>query len=128
MVCSLSAAGRNGLTNNLKAVGKRIQKARRAIGMSQVALAEKLDISVSHLSDIENGKTNYGVDIFMAITEALQISADKLLRTTVPEVNAVYEDEVRGILDGCSSDEKESLIRMLRDMKATLLKSKGSKN
>jgi len=117
-----------GLTNNLKAVGKRIQKARRAIGMSQVALAEKLDISVSHLSDIENGKTNYGVDIFMAITEALQISADKLLSTTVPEVTAVYEDEVRGILDGCSSDEKESLIRMLKDMKATLLKSKGSKN
>ena len=117
-----------GLTNDLKAVGKRIQKARRAIGMSQVALAEKLDISVSHLSDIENGKTNYGVDIFMAITEALQISADKLLRTTVPEVTAVYEDEVRGILDGCSSDEKESLIRMLRDMKATLLKTKGSKN
>lgn len=116
------------LTNDLKAVGKRIQKARRAIGMSQVALAEKLDISVSHLSDIENGKTNYGVDIFMTITEALQISADKLLRTTVPEVNAVYEDEVRGILDGCSSDEKESLIRMLKDMKATLLKSKGSKN
>ena len=116
------------MTNDLKAVGKRIQKARRAIGMSQVALAEKLDISVSHLSDIENGKTNYGVDIFMAITEALQISADKLLRTTVPEVTAVYEDEVRGILDGCSSDEKESLIRMLRDMKATLLKTKGSKN
>lgn len=116
------------MTNDLKAVGKRIQKARRAIGMNQVALAEKLDISVSHLSDIENGKTNYGVDIFMAITEALQVSADKLLRTTVPEVNVIYEDEVRGILDGCSTDEKESLIRMLRDMKATLLKSKTSKN
>ena len=128
MVSSSSLRGGVKLANDLKAVGKRIQKARRAIGMSQVTLAEKLDISVSHLSDIENGKTNYGIDIFMAITETLQISADKLLRTTVPEVNAVYEDEVRGILDGCTSAEKESLVRMLKDMKGTILKSKSSKN
>lgn len=116
------------MANDLKAVGKRIQKARRSVGMSQVALAEKLDISVSHLSDIENGKSNYGVEIFMAITEALQISADALLRTSVPAVQTVYEDEVRGILDGCSAEDQEALLRVLRDMKAALCKAKTPKN
>ena len=37
----------------------------------QAELAEKLNISLSHMSDIETGKSNYGVDILMRITEVL---------------------------------------------------------
>ena len=69
----------------LKPVGKRIQDARKAIGLTQADLADKLDISVSHMSSIETGRANFGVETLMKITEILKVSADSLLRTDIPD-------------------------------------------
>lgn len=106
---------------NLKEVGARIKDARKACGLSQADLAEKLNISLSHMSDIETGRTNFGVDIFMHITEVLHISADVLLRTNVPTVNAVYDAEFQAITEGCTSAEKEAMLQTLRNMKAVFI-------
>ena len=45
----------------LKDIGARIRKARIAAGINQAELAEKLNISPSHMSDIENGISYIGV-------------------------------------------------------------------
>lgn len=101
----------------LKEVGFRIKEARKARNLSQADLAEKLDISLSHMSDIETGKSNFGVDILMRITEVLQVSADELLRTNVPIVNAVYAKEFEEVTEGCSAAEKEAMLSTLKKMK-----------
>ena len=106
------------MDDRLKAVGTRIQEVRRAKQMSQAKLAEKLNISVSHMSDIETGRSNYSVDILMRITEVLQVSADELLRTNVPAANAVYATEILDLLEGCSPAEKEALLSTLKNMRA----------
>ena len=102
----------------LKDIGARIRKARIAAGINQAELAEKLNISPSHMSDIENGKARFGVDILIRITEVLQVSADALLRTNVPTVNAVYAAEFEEIVDGCSTAEREAMLNTLKNMKA----------
>ena len=66
---------------NMKNVGQRIREARKRKRLSQNELAEMAQISPSHMSDIENGKTSLSLDIFMRLTEALQVSADWLLQT-----------------------------------------------
>ncbi len=109
---------------NLKEVGVRIKQARKERNISQAELAEKLNISVSHMSDIETGKTNFGVDIFMCITEALQVSADALLRTDIPAGNAVYSAEFEELMQGCSSVEKEMMLRTLHVMKDGFMKNR----
>lgn len=43
------------------AIGRRIADLRREVGLTQGELAEKADISVVHLSNIELGKKNAGV-------------------------------------------------------------------
>ena len=106
------------VNRELKEVGSRIKDARKARGLSQAELAEKLNISLSHMGDIENGKSNYGVDILMHLTEALQISADELLRTNVPAANALYAAEFAEILDGCTTAEKEAMLSTLKNMKS----------
>ena len=98
-------------------IGSRIKAARRKRKLSQAELAELLNISSVHMSKIELGKTNFGVDILMKITEVLQVSADELLRTDVPTANAVYAEEIIGILEGSSQAEKEAMLNTLRDMK-----------
>lgn len=102
---------------DLEIIGSRIKAARRKRKLSQAELAELLNISSVHMSKIELGKTNFGVDILMKITEVLQVSADELLRTDVPTANAVYAEEIIGILEGSSQAEKEAMLNTLRDMK-----------
>ncbi len=106
------------MDSGLKEVGLRIKEVRKKRRISQADLAEKVNVSISHMSDIETGRTNFGVDIFMRITEALQVSADVLLRTDVPEVDVLYGAEFQELMEGCSSAEKEAMLRTLRNMKA----------
>ena len=108
----------------LKEIGARIRNARKEHKLTQTEFAEILDISVSHMSEIETGRTNFGVDIFMRITETLQVSADSLLRTNVPEVDAVYSAELKGLMEGCSSSEKEAMLKTLRSMKTVFLNNR----
>ena len=105
------------MTIDLEIIGSRIKAARRKRKLSQAELAELLNISSVHMSKIELGKTNFGVDILMKITEVLQVSADELLRTDVPAANAVYAEEIAGILEGSTQAEKEAMLNTLRDMK-----------
>ena len=109
------------MDGRLKEVGARVREARKKCGLSQAVLAEKLNISPSHMSDIETGHTNYGVDILMRITEVLQVSADELLRTNVPQVDAVYAAELAELMKGCSSAEKEAMLQTLRNMKTAFI-------
>jgi len=113
---------------NLKPVGKRIQEARKAIDMTQADLADKLNISVSHMSSIETGRANFGVETLMRITEILKVSADTLLRTDIPEVSGIYAGEMEQLLKGCTATEAESMMSMLRQMKEALLKARPSDN
>ena len=112
------------MDGNLKDLGHRIKQARKKQHLDQAGLAEKLNISLSHMSDIENGRTNFSIEIFMRLTEALQISADALLRTNVPEVDVVYASEIRELMEDCSSDEKDAMVQTLRNMKTVFLKNR----
>ena len=112
------------MDSKIKEVGARIREARKRLKLSQAELAEKLQISPSHMSDIENGKKNIGLDIFMRLTEALQVSADWLLRTDIPQVSAIQSQEISDILADCSADETQSIIKMMHELKKALRKAK----
>ena len=105
------------MDSSFRDVGARIQAARKSRHISQLALADALGISTSHMSDIETGKSNFGVDILMRITEVLQVSADDLLRTNIPSADAIYESEIAGILDGCTPTEKSAILDTITNMK-----------
>ena len=101
----------------MKDVGSRIREVRKSKHLSQDALAERVKISASHMSDIENGKTNIGLDVFMRLTEALQVSSDWILRTNVPAVAHLQSGEIADILSDCSASETQALIKTLRSVK-----------
>lgn len=92
-----------------KAIGARIRDVRLQRNMSQAELAEKAFISVPHMSEVENGKTKLRLSTFVYITEALQVSADVLLRTNTPEVNGIYQGEFNDLLADCSPAEIDSI-------------------
>jgi transcriptional regulator with XRE-family HTH domain len=61
-----------------KKVGARIRKIRIQKSMTQADLSVKANIGLSHVSDIEFGKSKMMLAIFTRIAEVLQVSADGL--------------------------------------------------
>ncbi len=112
----------------LKQVGTRIKQARRERGISQNELADQLNISVSHMSAIECGRSNFGVDILMRITEVLKVSADTLLRTNIPTVSAIYGSELDTLLKDSSPAEVEAMLSTLKQMKGAFKAGKTGDN
>ena len=111
------------MKKDLTEIGKRIKKARKSKGISQVEFADKLDISVSHLSNIENGKINVGLDIFLAITDVLDVSADWLLGISSASATPIPDQAIQLFAD-CTDSEIQTLLNVAREVKNSLRNQK----
>ena len=60
-------------------IGQRIRRYRKACGLSQEALAQKVGISVTHMSHIETGNTKLSLPVLAKIAEELSVGTDALL-------------------------------------------------
>lgn len=100
----------------LTSVGRRIAKARRDKGFSQALLAEKANISISHLSNIERGRKSLSAEVLFKIAEALQTSVDSLLFTDIPQVHKEIEQKIDVNLNTCTAREKEFILKLIMDI------------
>lgn len=103
-----------------KQIGLRIREVRLQKKMSQAELAELSHINLPHISDIELGKKEMRLSTFVRIVEALQVSSDQLIRPNIPEVNMIQSNEFAQIMSDCTSSERESILRIVRELKSSL--------
>ncbi len=52
-------------------IGTRIKSARKAVGMTQENLAERLDVSIGYISQVERGITKISLDLLAEISDIL---------------------------------------------------------
>lgn len=64
-------------------MGDRIKEARKRQKLTQEQLAERLDVSVEFVGQIERGLKLPSMQVFIKLIEALRVSADYLLRDSV---------------------------------------------
>ena len=100
--------------------GSRIRDARINRRTNQPDLAATTNSSLPHVSNIEKGKTSMKLETFIRIIEALQVSADSLLRPDVPEVRSLYQSEFDELLADCSPKELDSILKIVRELKSTM--------
>ena len=110
------------------AIGERIRAIRQSKGMSQADLAEAANLATSNISDIELGKTKMWLATFIKLIEALQVSADSILRTDVPEVNDLYQREYAQLLADCTPAEIETIMRISREVKISLQSNRNNED
>lgn len=103
-------------------IGSRIRAVRLQKNMSQADLAAKANLSLPQISDIELGKSRMMLTSFVRIAEALQVSADSLLRPDVPEVKSIYQNEFADVLNDCTPAEIESILKIVKELKSTMHK------
>lgn len=99
-----------------KAIGKRIKIARIKADLTQERLAEMVEISPTHMSNIETGTTRVSLTAIVSLANALSVTVDDLLCDSVVKSKVQFEKDIAGILADC--DEYE--IRMIKDMAQAL--------
>ena len=91
-----------------KVIGQRIKKARTNLGLTQEALAEKLQISTNYLSKIETNKEKPNLELLGKICAATNTALSTLL-TGVVEDGPYLQGDIANILASCSP-QKTRLI------------------
>ncbi len=64
---------------NYHALGQQIKHIRKANGLTQIALAEIIDIEPSNISHIERAASKVGLNTLVKIANALHCTVDELL-------------------------------------------------
>lgn len=104
------------------AIGQRIRKYRRALNLSQEALAERINISTTHMSHIETGNTKMSLPVLAAIAATLNVSTDSILFDEKRESKNTAVDEIGFELDDCSLTELKILKDIVCSTKSALRK------
>lgn len=102
------------------AIGQRIRKIRKARNMSQEELAEKVNISTTHMSHIETGNTKLSLPVFVGLALALEVPTDDLLYDSNDASRNVVVDGIVESLDTCTTQQLKIIGDIVKSTKASL--------
>lgn len=77
----------------------RIRSARENAGYTREQFAEKLDVSVSYLAELERGRTGISVKMLTKVCNVLGLSADYVLFGQERSGDAILLDQIHRIDD-----------------------------
>ena len=95
-------------------LGIRVRTKRKTMKLSQAELAEKVDLSVQHISNIENARTKVGLEKLVDISNALDSSVDEFLCESVNKSREVYDGEIYAILERFDDTKLRMVPELLR--------------
>lgn len=107
-----------------KSIGKRIKTARVQMDVTQEKLAEMVNLSTSHLSNIETGTTRVSLPTIVNLANGLHVSVDYILADNVVQSKAVFEKELQSVLKDCDEYEIRIIADIAAATKATLRKER----
>ena len=90
---------KNYIEYDLKEFGKRISTCRRESDISQKQLAQMIQVSNNHLSNIENGKSAPSFLTFIAICKALGVSPTYLIDGSTFSIDSELTEKINKISD-----------------------------
>ena len=93
--------------------------------ISQAELAELTNLSVGYISHIETGKKKASLEVLVRVSEALNVTVDRLLLGNQSHDNVSYSPELKELLSDCSNYEKAVIIDTARSVKRSLRNNIG---
>lgn len=76
-----------------KLIGERIKRRRKSRGMTQELLAERLNVSIGYVSQVERGITKISLELLGAISSILECDIAELISESVPSQNKYMDTE-----------------------------------
>jgi len=107
-----------------QAVGRRIWKMRKELGLTQEGAAELTEFSGQYWSLIENGRYQGSVGTYLQIASALGSTLDDLFYDDAEAIRVRKAFSKDGLLTGCTASEKAIISEMMLAMKSILEKNR----
>ncbi len=103
------------------AMGNRLRNYRTSAHITQEKMAELLDISLKHYSEVERGLKGLSVENLIKLSDISGISIDYLLKgghnyETVP-------DTLIEIYETCPLEKRQRFIKLMQDLLSMILSS-----
>ena len=95
------------------ALGQKLRAVRQEKGYTQHALAEIADIGDVYMGEIERGLKMPSLNIFIKLIEALDVSADYVLRDELSSGKEYIFDEITQKLKGLTPKQRKTAIDIL---------------
>ena len=99
-------------------LGQRLSRLRKAKGITQVELADRLKISQSNVSEYERDNLRMHADIVVELTKILDVSADELLGIRASARQPPIKDRrflhELAAIDRLPKRDKDALLRTVR--------------
>ena len=102
------------------AIGQRIRKFRKAHDWSQEELAEKVEISTTHMSHIETGSTKLSLPVLVSLANVLDVRTDDLLFDRTQDSHNAAVSEITEILSQCTTQQVRFLGDLIRASKTAM--------
>lgn len=101
-------------------IGQKIRKIRKAHGLSQEELAERVNISTTHMSHIETGNTKLSLPVLVEIAAALEVRTDDLLSDGAAATTGTALEEIAAVLERCTARESRVIADVVKTVKLSM--------
>ena len=104
-------------------MGSKIKVRRLELGYTQEQLAEKTNLSLRSITDIERGKVGMSLDTIVRITSKLYMTPNDLLLSDASEKVRYDDDKTQWLMElfaACSHKQKDAIIEIIKAYLGTL--------
>lgn len=103
-------------------IAKRLKAIRKSRKMTQDVLAERTNLSVMHISNLENNHCKMSLDSLASISEALDVSTDYLLFGHSKQYENDVVSQISDTFSDCTEAEQDFLLEMMTFTKQNMRK------
>ncbi|MBQ9805336.1 MAG: helix-turn-helix transcriptional regulator [Clostridia bacterium] len=103
-----------------KLIGNRIKRARKANGMTQEHLAERLNVSIGYISQVERGITKISLDLLGAVSSVLDCDIASFISESAVKSNEYMESEIINEIRNLDHKKRKYILEIIKLTKETL--------
>lgn len=97
-----------------KLIGERIKQARKSKNMTQEILAEKLNVSIGYISQVERGITKISLDLLGAISSILDCNVASLISGSATHSNEYMTDELINAIKSLDEKKRRYILEIIK--------------
>lgn len=112
--------------NDYTIIGRRIRENRKELGLTQQQLSSRSGVSMQHISNIENGRTQFSLKAVNRIKRVFEECGLYDPGLQVEEVEQKWMSDIYDIMSDCTIGERTFLVKMLQNTKELIRQSEDA--
>ena len=97
-----------------KLIGERIKRVRKSKGITQENMAEKLNVSIGYVSQVERGITKISLDLLGAISSILNYDISGFVAESAVNSSEYLESEIVSELRKLDQGKKKFILNVIK--------------